>query len=260
MGLKVIFALAIVLCIIIPVHAHAVSMGKIVAGAPTIERNKGYAIGIVLSNTCIALVKAGSDRCPSYEELATLDNSIPAYSGAFQKTDGFYQRVPPKYPNTMGFYQYDPTFRIFVDPPKTTNMPLIIIETRLPEYHVDGQFKVKEIKDNSLKDSKALKSVRDYSHTRYVDKTCSFATITSDNWKKVLPDTITYMKAKCDPNYTQVLTTAKDIRTLKNHDISTSAKYKLEKFYQDAIKNCSKSYGTCKEVDNRQVTTQTSQK
>lgn len=254
-GLKVVFALFLVLCIIIPVQAHAVSVGKITVGAPTIEKNKGYAIGIILSKSCIILVKAGSDKCPTYKELATLDNSIPAYSGTFKDVNGFYQRMQPKYPNTMGFYQYDNTFRIFVDPPQTAKMPLITIETRLPEYHIDGQFKVKEIKDHALADSKAFKSVREYSHTRYVDKTCSFAVITADNWEKVLPDTITYMRANCDDTKTQVLTLAKDIKNLKSHDIATTSKYKLEKFYKDTIKNCTKSYQACKTISNPAVTT-----
>lgn len=259
MSPKVLFALIMSFGIMI-VPAYAVDMGKIVAGSPTPEANKGYAMGIILSNTCIALVKAGSDRCPSYQDLVTLDSSVPAYSGTFKEINGFFQRVPPKYPNTMGFYQYDPTFRIFVDPPKTAKMPLITIETRLPEYHVSGQFKINEIKDQSLKDSKAIKSVREYSHTRHVDSTCTFATITADNWEKLLPDTITYMKSNCDPGYTQVLTIAKDIKTLKKHDIATSAKYKLEKFYQETIKNCTKTYGACKTVDNRQVTTPSDRK
>lgn len=256
MSLKIGLAFLLVIIMSIPiVQAEAISVGKIVAGAPTIEKNKGYAIGIILSKSCIILVKAGSDKCPSYEELATLDNSNPAYSGGFKEIDGFYQRAQPKYPNTMGFYQYDNTFRIFVDPPQTAKMPIITIETRLTEYHIDGQFKVKEIKDGTLADSKATKSVREYSHTRYVDKTCSFGTITADNWEKVLPDTISYMRANCDDSKTQVLTLAKDIRNLKNHDIATSSKYKLEQFYKDIIKNCTKTYQSCKTVQNKAVTT-----
>lgn len=247
MGLKLVLLLLLVFSIT-TIQAQAISVGKIVAGAPTEERNKGYAIGIILSKTCITLVKAGKDRCPSYEELATLDNSIPAYSGTFKEVNGFYQRIPPKYPNTMGFYQYDPTFRVFVDPPKTAKMPLITIEAQLQEYHIEGQFKINEIKDYSLKDSKATKSVRSYSHTRYVDPTCSFATITSENWKKVLPDTIHFMRSNCDPNQTQILTLGADIKHLKEHDITTTAKYKLEKLYDTIKKECLKEYGKCKQI------------
>lgn len=243
-GLKIILLLLLAFSITVT-QAEAVSMGKIVAGAPTEERNKGYAVGIILSKTCITLVKAGKDTCPSYRDLATLDNSVPEYSGAFKETDGFYHRVPPKYPNTMGFYQYDPTFRIFVDPPKTAKMPLITIEAQLQEYHIEGQFKINEIKDYSLKDSKATKSVRSYSHTRYVDPTCSYATITSENWQKILPDTIHFMRNNCDPNQTQILTLGSDIKRLTTHDITTTAKYKLEKLYDTIKRECLKEYGKC---------------
>lgn len=257
MSFRVLFLMVLVSAMMLPLaHADAVSMGKITVSGPKVEANKGYALGIILSDTCISSVKAGSKTCPSYRELATLDSSVPAFSGTFKEVNGFYQRVPTKYPNSMGFYQYDPVFRIFVDPPKTAKMPLITIETQLPEYHQSDQFKVNEIKDGKLIDSKAIKSVRTYSIKRFVDSTCSFATITATNWKELLPDTINFMRNNCDPNQTQIKTIQNDIKVLKVHDVSTSAKWKLDKFYADTIKNCTKSFQACKTVDNRAVTTQ----
>ena len=260
-SLKPGFVLLLVVAIsIVMVQAEAVSMGKITVAGPKVEANKGYAIGIILSKSCIALVKAGKDTCPSYKDLASIDNSIPEYSGPFAETNGYYHRVPPKFANNMGYYQYDPTFRVFVDPPQTARMPLITIETKIPEYHISGQFKINEIKDYTLKDSKATKSARSYSHTRYVDSTCSFASITAVNWKTVLPDTIHFMRSNCDPKQTQIDTITLDVKQLTKHDIATSSKYKLDQFYLDVIKNCTKSYGACKTVDNRQVTTTSDRK
>lgn len=250
-ALLLVFAMSLTIA-----QAEAVSMGKVTVSGPRVEANKGYALGIILSDTCIASVKSGGKACPSYQDLVTLDSSVPSYSGSFKVIDGFYQRVPSKYPNSMGFYQYDPTFRIFVDPPKTAKMPLITIEAQLPEYHMSDQFKVNEIKDGKLIDSKATKSIRTYSTKRFVDSTCSFATITAANWKELLPDTINFMRNNCDPNQTLIQTIQNDIKILKVHDVSTSAKWKLDRFYADTIKNCTKTYGACKTVDNRAVTTQ----
>ncbi len=249
MGLKLGLVLLLVTAISIPIiQAEAISVGTITAGAPTIERNKGYAIGIILSNSCIVLVKSGSDLCPSYQDLMIFDNSIPAYSGEFKEVNGFYKRMPPKLPNSMGFYQYDPTFRIFVDPPKVANLPLITIETKLTEYHISGQLKVNEIKDYSLKDSKATKSARSYSHTWYVDSTCSYGTVTARDWKTVLPAVINYMKADCDPNKINIGNIGLDIKDLTAHDITTSAKWKLDKLYETIKRDCLKEYGKCNTI------------
>lgn len=255
-SLKLGFVLLLVFAMTLPfVQAEAISLGKITVSGPKIEANRGYAIGVILSDACIAGIKAGKSACPTYRELEQIDNSIPAFSGSFKEVNGFYQRVPSKYPNSMGFYQYDPTFRVFVDPPKTARMQIITIESQLVEYHQSNQFKITEIKDHSLVDSKATKSIRTFSEKRFVDPTCTIATITANGWKELLPDTINFMRNNCDPNQTQINTIKNDIKTLTVHDVSTSAKYKLDKFYQEAIKNCTKSYGACKSVDNRAVTT-----
>lgn len=232
-------------------------MGKVTVGAPKAESNRGYAIGVILSDACIAAIKSNhTTTCPSYRDLQSIDNSIPAYSGKFKEINGFYQREPPKMPNSMGYYQYDPTFRIFVDPPHTARMQIITIESQLKEYHQSDQFKIKEIKDGKLIDSKATKSIRTYSTKRFVDPTCTVATITAANWKELLPDTINFMRNNCNPNQTQIKTIQNDIKVLKTHDIATSAKWKLDKFYDSVIKNCTKSYQACKVIDNRAVTTQ----
>lgn len=256
MSLRVI--LLLVLCVAVAVsQAEAVSLGKMVVGSPKAESNRGYAIGVILSDACIAAIKSNhTTPCPSYRELQSIDNSIPAYSGAFREINGFYQREQPKMPNSMGYYQYDPVFRVFVDPPHTARMQIITIESQLKEYHQSDQFKINEIKDGKLVDSKATKSVRTYSTKRFVDSTCTVATITADNWREILPDTINFMRNNCAPNQTQIKTIQNDIKILKTHDVGTSAKWKLDKFYESVIKNCTKSYGTCKKVDNRAVTTQ----
>lgn len=252
------FAFLLLLCVaaLIPLsQAEAVTLGKITVHGPTVESNKGYAVGVILSKTCIASVKAGISQCPSYRDLEKFDTSIPAYSGSFHDVDGFYQRVPTKYPNPMSFYQYDPVFRVFVDPVKTAKIPLITIETQIPEYHGAGQFKITEIKNGKLVDSKAVQSLRQYSIDRYVDPSCSYASITALNWERMLPDTINLMQHDCDPAYTSLVTTVNDTKTITEHDVSTSAKYKLDKFYQSAIKDCTKSYQACKTIPNRAVTT-----
>lgn len=246
-------------------YAHAekqISVGKIVAMGPTQESNKGYALGIVLSNTCIKLIQSGSTAWPSYKDMADLwDNSNEKYSGKFVYTNGFYHRVYSTYKNSMGFYQHSSDFIVLVDPPKTAKIPLIVIEcNELKEFHLKGSFKILEIKDSPLIDDKATKTIRTFSHTRFVDDECLNATVTGKDWKNVINDTIIFMKHNCDAGYTKLNTIEDKISILKTHNIATSSKYKLDKFYKDVLTNCIKQYGVCNKVDNRQVNTDSSQK
>lgn len=225
--------------------AEAISLGKITVGVPTTENNKGHAVGVLLSETCIKLVKTGSKTCPSYEILEPIyDNSIKEYSGSFKFKNGFYQRESTSYKNSMGFYQHDPTFRVLVDPPKTAKLPLITIVPRLDQFHLAGQMKVFEIKDG-INDAKALKSIRMVSGIRYVDDSCTYATITAVNWKFVLTDTINFMKADCDPNKTEIKTVTSIIKPITQHKVSDSYQYKLDQWKKQIKEQCLTKKGSC---------------
>jgi hypothetical protein len=84
------------------------------------ELRNHITIGIWKSNSCKASTMAGSDTCPSYEDLAALfDNTNQAMSGKFVWDDEYNDvyRVTPDFQNHYNFYQYAgiPTL-IAVDP------------------------------------------------------------------------------------------------------------------------------------------------
>ena len=240
MRLGIILILSISLYVAIP-HSEAAQ-----------ESYKGKAIGIILSKSCMSLVKSHMNTtCPGYDKLVSLDNSNQKYSGKFIMKDGMLQRGPPQYLKAdLTAYRYNSTFFIFVDPAKTSKnlLPLITIETSIPEFHTSSQYSVTEIKDSKLVDAKATKTQRLYYKDRWVDAGCVNASISSKGGMELLVDTINFMKSDCNPNYTNVRTLFADIKNVTAHDISTSYKWKLDKQYEYIKANCLQKEGECKTI------------
>lgn len=197
----------------------------------TAEATLSDDIGVVLSNSCIAMIRANMTGCPTYEEILFLfpDNTDRYFSGDFVYEDGYLQREKPKFDNAYRYYNYDNEKRFWVDPSSRVqeNIKLIIIEPRLDEYKIGNQI----ITNSSVQ----------VGHDRYVDG-CKIARISAANWQVLLGDTIHYMGNNCGSEFTgfEEIKTKTWERTL--HDITTSYKYQLEQWLKKAIADCGKNY------------------
>ena len=201
------------------------------------------AIGISIEKTLIISGKL------TYLDLTYIDDS-PKTIG-YLSPDG--RVVTPKQdnPEWLRFQKSS----IIVDPPgKIANsIKMIHIVSNLDAYMTPDQMTVKENTTKSIKEYKPTQSVRLYSHTRSVDSHCTVATITVKNWKLVLDDTIRYLQSGCTD--TKIETIGKDIKPITKHDIPTSAKYKLDMFYDAVKKDCTKKRNACTTLDNKAVST-----
>jgi hypothetical protein len=205
---------------------------------------KGKALGIVIEKSCLL-----SEKCLKYKDILYLDNSNQKYSGSFISTGNDVKRQSVIFPNPLGFYRYDTDFLIFVDPPQAAKvkLPLIEIKTKLDEFHIQGQKKVTEYKQNN--ETKATEKIRTFSHTRYVDSTCTNAIITAKNWKIVLEDTIDYLRHNCSTDYTKLKTIEMEVTKLAKHDISTSYKWKYEAWKKQITEKCLRERNACQELN-----------
>lgn len=150
-------------------------------------------IGIKLSNTCIQMIKNNiTSTCPTYEELEILDTSLKRISGEFGIKDNMYQRIENSMIKTWNFYnQYDNELRLFIDPPSNLHdrIGIITISPNIDVYlSPQGNYKMGNY------------TVTQY-HDRYIEE-CYNATINSNIWESLLPDTITYLRNNCDEKFT----------------------------------------------------------
>lgn len=234
--------LVIALFTTIPAHSEATSY-------------KGKVVGIIISKSCLM-----SDHCLKYKDIKDLDNSNPIFTGKLIEKNGDIKRQATSNQNNYRWLDFTHDYTIMIDPPfKFYNqIPLIEIVSSLDEYHGKGQMAVTEYKET--KDAKATAAIRSYSHTRYVDSTCTNAVITAKDWKRVLPDTIDYMRHNCDPKHTQLKTISTEATTLYKHDLATSSKWKLDKFYEEVKSKCTKARNVCTEITNKATTTNSDSK
>lgn len=144
-------------------------------------------IGVQLSNSCIDMIKNNipNNPCPTYEELESLDTSRREYSGQFADDNGFYHRMAPKFINSWRIYDSDPTPRIIVDPPQgmAERMRMITINPNFSVYFTEGDQKLDE-------------GIRTWHEGRYIDN-CKQAYIGTNDWKRILPDTIATLHNNC---------------------------------------------------------------
>ena len=187
---------------------------------------------ISLSDSCIALLKINDTTCPSYAEIIQVfpDQSDQKISGKFGYKDGYYQRLSSPYKNFQyGYYKYLNGTRLWIDAPSDVKPAKnIVIAPRNFEYIIHKQI-IDTTKNNTLM----------VGQNRYVSKTCSYAIITSENWLFLLGDTLKYLQTGChDTNFDE----KKIVSWTRNyHDITTSAKYKLEQWVKQSIDKCSKT-------------------
>ena len=203
--------------------------------------------------------------CPSYKELVDLDSSNTYVSGEFViDENGYFHRANSPLKESWAWYDWDNSQRIFVDPPlgMLDKIKMIYIQSNFYNYFIVGDMTQKsnikyiEIKvtDDFGNNSTITRAVSNYVelqeterviyHDRHVDK-CRVATINADKWKILLPDTINYMQNECDESYTNVII-KEIIPAIKTEiDYSTSPAWKYKLWLENAIKNCTSSYGAC---------------
>lgn len=182
-------------------------------------------VGISLSKTCIGQILSNiTVTCPSYEYLIEQGyDQSSKYSGKFVIKKDFLQREYIKIRNE-GVYYLNQKNITLVDPSYLLSLKIntIIIEPKIPSYLLKSDM----IKQNNT---------RTIHKERYVNPQCTQATISSENWKITLPDTINYLRNNCQGELSN--TKYRIIDNTTNTDITTSQKYKEDKFKQDVKLN-----------------------
>lgn len=194
-------------------------------------------VGIMLSNTCKTMIKNNiTTNCPTNEELLLLfpDQSNHEVSGQFENVHGIYQRNNKQLDNHFRYYDFDNKPRLWIDPPSDIleKIKVIIITSNDFVYPISK--------------GKITNSTIELGQSRYIDK-CHTATITANNWYFLTGDTIQTLLLNCaegSSNFNEV----KIIKFAQtHHDITTSAKYKLEKRIQEIKENCLTEFMKCKD-------------
>jgi len=204
-------------------------MAGIIAIFPNAQANLSDDIGVQISKTCITMIKNNLDtNCPTYEEIMFIfsDNSDQRVSGQFIFEDGYLQRDEPKIKNERAFYEQEDKFRMFIDPSAdiSTRVKLIVIESRLDEYVIEGQI----VNSSSI----------NVGHQRSVNEGCYRATLSATDWQFLLGDTIHYMNNDCDVGFTNFDSIKKITWERTIHDIVTSYKWQLENWIKESLERC----------------------
>ena len=187
--------------------------------------------GITLSQGCKTNLKNNlTTTCPTYEEIMVLfpDTSDRKIIGDFGMKNGIFQRLTSNYKNAEGYYTLGREATMFIDPPVKLWNKLKIIEIRpnLDEYKLP-----KNKSYNTTEHSLTL------GFGRYIDS-CRTAYVDSKDWIFLVGDSINLINNKCDPEFTQFNGTRTTYFQKITHDITTSYKYKLEKWIKESIINC----------------------
>lgn len=200
-------------------------------------------IGINISDSCVSLLKLGSEQCPDYQMILAVfhDTTKHEISGGFELTDGLYQRTNKHLNNHYEYYRTNGKTDVWINPPAdvSTRIRMIDILPSLPDY---------KIKQNSTMmnlDSDSGQFIRYMGHTRYTSPDCKYSAISAENWLFNLGDTINLMNHNCDPNFTQLTTVTKITKQKSYQDISTSMDYQHKQWIKQIKDNCLSEYGKC---------------
>lgn len=185
--------------------------------------------GIQLGKTCKTMLINNIPGCPSYEELDVVfpDNTYYAL-GELTLIDGIIQRGPPIYKVPENYYRYSTENIIWLDPPAEVQkrIKMITIEPSLPPYKIGDQ----------------SKKMDDYNITfgkdRYINENCSEIKITAVNWLFMTGDAMNLLKHNCDMSYSTFDATISYNFTKSYQDISTSSKYKHDRWVAESLLNC----------------------
>ena len=188
--------------------------------------------GVALSKNCITMLKNHmKTNCPTYQEILGVfpDNTNPNISGGFKIIDGIFQREKPPVKNNWFWYYHKKEPTLWVDPPAEvrSKINLIIIESSLPEYKIQNSLKMKNYTLVFGKD-------------RFVNSGCTESRITAAYWLILLPDTLNIISHNCDLSLSKYNSTSTHKFEKSNQDITTSAKYQLDKWIKENKEACKK--------------------
>lgn len=185
--------------------------------------------GIRLGNTCITMLENNIPGCPTYEELNVVfpDNTNYALGG-FEPKNGIIQRGTPLFKTVENFYQYSTDTITWLDPPEQVRKKIktITIEPSLPPYKISMEST--QMNDYNIK----------FGKDRYINSNCSEIKITAKNWLFMTGDAMNLLKHNCDLSYSTFDATITYNFTKSYQDISTSAKYKHDKWVQESLIKC----------------------
>jgi hypothetical protein len=181
-------------------------------------------IGIAFSKVYLSQLKLSPDLHPNYEDLLALnlDNCNPKISGDFKTIDGIYQRDTSNLlVNNAKFYQIK-DYLICIDPPRE-------LRNRVHMIYLESQLDIYKTQDQLIK----FNNTRTLSEQRYINEKCTEAVIGAENYLKLLADTIHVMRNNCDyskSTFNHIITI---IDNSTNTDISTSQKWKEDKWKKE---------------------------
>ncbi len=197
-------------------------------------------VAVTIEKTCQL-----SKNCVTYADLAPYDNS-PKQIGELVTKNGVTKRMyTPIQDNPEWLRFIGKSFVIIDAPPKIADrVHQITITSDLKQYHMPSQYTVKEVKNN---DAKPTTSVRQYSHSWYVDRMCHNGTITSKDWKTLLPAMIDHLNSGCKTPmpYSNI---SQDIKPITKTPIGTSYKYKHDTWLETIKKDCTKQRNACTDL------------
>jgi len=198
-------------------------------------------IGVVLSKTCITMIKNDiPTTCPTYKDLVILDSSLTDVSGKFTTDDdGFFHRVEPGLKSSWRYYDHDTEIRIFVDPPygMAERIKTISLQPNFDNYLV-----TEDLTQGDYGSESQFATV--VYHDRYIDK-CKYATINADKWELLLADTIHYMRNNCNPDHTSYYEREVINATKTEIDVTTSPNWQYQKWLEEVSNFCIFKFRQC---------------
>lgn len=181
-------------------------------------------IGVDISKQCSIMIRNNfTTSCPSIKDLYDLglDTSDRKKSGDFSFYDGMFQREEPALENHYRYYDFQ-GFNIFINPPSD-------MQDRTKMIFIESNFDVYLLSADMVKENNTRTIHKDL----FVDAKCREVTINANNWKRILPDAIAFLRHDCDPKFTtlETMDTITDKQTYQ--DIATSQKYKHEQWEKE---------------------------
>jgi len=190
-------------------------------------------IGIDTSKKCKTMLANNyTTSCPSIEEILTLfpDTSPQVQIGGFDYIDGIVNRSPsnysidswPKYMRVL-----EDTKGIWIDPPAGARpyLQMITIESNFDDFPIKGSY---TMSNNTIS----------MGTQRHVNLGCNDVIISADHWIFLTGDTMIYLQNDCQPEFTNFDNIKKFYFEKSYQDITTSYKYKLEKWIAETKVRC----------------------
>lgn len=185
--------------------------------------------GIALGKTCKTMLINDIPGCPSYEELDVVfpDNTDPRL-GLLVPIDGIIQRNQPLFLHPEEFYRYHTKTVMWLDPPEEVRkrIKMITIEPSLPPYKIGAESI--QMDDYNIK----------FGKDRYINANCSEIKITAVNWLFMTGDAMNLLKHGCDLSVSTFDASVSYNFTKSYQDISTSAKYKHDRWVAESLLKC----------------------